>query len=231
MSDMQNTTTNPQSTDSLQNQYEQLKNSRIGIIEALATLVEYRGLKNEDHIKHVRDLTIILANQIMTDYPEYELTEGKIHDIAMGSMLHDIGKIAIPDSIILNPCEPTEDQLEVLKSHTTKGCEIITQLKGIVEEQYWNSAIEIARSHHERYDGKGYPDELSGESIPISAQIVSIADQYDVLLSERQYKKAYTLDVAFQMITSGECGVFSPKLLDCLHKCRDKFEAIYQINN
>jgi len=211
----------------LKKQSEELKRSRIGIIEALATLVEYRGIKNGDHIRHVRDLTIILANQVMNDYPEYGLTEEKIHDIAMGSLLHDIGKIAIPDNIILNPGELTEEESEIMKSHTTKGEEIMDELQGIVEEQYWQAAIEIIRSHHERFDGNGYPDGLSEDNIPISAQIVSLADQYDVLLSDRITKKADTKDVAFQKITTGVCGVFSPKLLDCLHKCIDKFEAIY----
>lgn len=113
-----------------------------------------------------------------------------------------------------------------MKSHTTRGCEILSNIKDAWDEEYGRVSYEICRYHHERYDGKGYPDGLKGENIPISAQIVSIADVYDALVNERVYKSAYSKEKAFQMIVTGECGVFSPKLLDCFWNARKEFEAL-----
>ena len=118
------------------------------------------------------------------------------------------------------------EEFEYMKSHTTRGCEILSNIKNAWNEEYGKASYEICRYHHERYDGKGYPEGLKGEDIPISAQIVSIADVYDALVNERVYKSAYSKEKAFQMIVTGECGVFSPKLLDCFWNARKEFEAL-----
>lgn len=210
----------------LQEQAEKLQQNNINIIELLGEVVEYRNLESGEHIKRVKSFTQILAEQAMEDYPEYGLTAERVDMIVAASALHDVGKIAIPDSILLKPGKLTDDEFEFMKSHTTKGSEILKNISGAWDENYGKVSYEISRYHHERYDGRGYPDGLEGESIPISAQLVSIADVYDALVSQRVYKDAFSLDKAFHMIVMGECGVFSPKLLECFRKVRPKFEVL-----
>ena len=209
-------------------QAEKLKQSNTNIIDILGTVVESRNLESGEHIKRVKNFTRILAEQMMNDYPEYGLTQEKIDIIVSASALHDIGKIAIPDNILLKPARLSKDEYEYMKSHTTRGCEVLDNIEDVWDETYSKVSYEICRYHHERYDGKGYPDRLVGEEIPVSAQMVGVADVYDALVSERVYKSAYSDDEAFQMIVSGECGVFSPKLLECFRKVRKKFEALSQ---
>lgn len=210
----------------LQMQAEQLKQSKENVIDILGTVVEYRNLESGEHIKRVKGYTRILAEKLMSDYPEYGLTPEKIEVIVAASALHDIGKIAIPDAILLKPGKLTHDEFEYMKSHTTRGCEILSNIENTWDEEYGKTSYEICRHHHERYDGKGYPDGLKGDDIPVSAQIVSIADVYDALVNERVYKSAFTKEKAFQMIVTGECGVFSPKLLDCFWNVRKEFEGL-----
>lgn len=210
----------------LQQQAEQLRRSKDKVIDILGTVVEYRNLESGEHILRVKGYTRILAERLMQDYPEYGLTQEKIEIIVAASALHDIGKIAIPDSILLKPGRLTAEEFEYMKSHTTRGCEILNSIENAWDEEYGRVSYEICRYHHERYDGKGYPDGLKGEEIPVSAQIVSIADVYDALVNERVYKSAFTKEKAFQMIITGECGVFSPKLLDCFWNVRKEFEQL-----
>ena len=222
-----------QQTAKIQNQYkllqgasEILKKNNRKIIEALGTIVEYRNLESGEHVKRVMGYTRILAEQVMTDYPEYKLTPAIIDTICAAAALHDIGKIAIPDSILLKPGRLTPDEFDYMKSHTIRGCEILKNLDDAWDAQYSRYTYEICRSHHERYDGKGYPDGLKGDEIPISAQLVSVADVYDALINERCYKEAYSKEKAFMMIVSGECGVFSPKLMQAFRKTREKMEQL-----
>ena len=209
-------------------QAEKLKQSNTNIIDILGTVVEGRNLESGEHVKRVKGFTKILAEQAMNDYPEYGLTQEKIDVMVSASALHDIGKIAIPDNILLKPARLSKDEYECMKSHTTRGCEILDNIENVWDETYSRVSYEICRHHHERYDGKGYPDRLVGEEIPISAQLVGVADVYDALVSERVYKSAYTEDEAFHMIVSGECGIFSPKLLECFRRVKKKFEALSQ---
>lgn len=210
----------------LMRQAEQLQKSKSNVIDILGTVVEYRNLESGEHIIRVKSYTRILAERLMQDYPEYGLTKEKIEVIVSASALHDIGKIAIPDSILLKPGKLSDEEFEYMKSHTTRGCEILKNIKNAWDEEYGAVSYEICRHHHERYDGKGYPDGLKGDQIPISAQIVSIADVYDALVNERVYKSAFSKEKAFQMIATGECGVFSPKLLDCFWNVRKEFEQL-----
>lgn len=209
-------------------QAQEMKKKNQSIIDILGTVVECRNLESGDHIFHVKEYTRILATQLATDYPEYRLTKEKIDIIVDSSALHDIGKITIPDEILLKPGKLTRDEFDYMKSHTTRGCEILNNIKGIWEKDYVKCCHDICRYHHERYDGKGYPDGLSGEEIPISAQIVSLADVYDALVAERCYKEAYSAEQAYGMIMQGECGVFSPKLLEAFQKSRPHIESVAQ---
>lgn len=210
-------------------QAEKLKESNTRIIDILGTVVECRNLESGEHVKRVKGFTRILAEQMMVDYPEYGLTQEKIDIIVSASSLHDIGKIAIPDSILLKPARLTKEEYEYMKSHTTRGCDVLNNVVGVWDEAYSKASYDICRHHHERYDGKGYPDGLAGDAIPISAQLVGLADVYDALVSERVYKSAYSEDEAFHMIVSGECGVFSPKLLECFRKVKKKFEELNEL--
>ena len=210
----------------LQGASEILKKNNRKIIEALGTIVEYRNLESGEHVKRVMRYTGILAEQVMADYPEYQLTPQLIETICAASALHDIGKITIPDSILLKPGRLTPDEFDYMKSHTIRGCEILKNLEDAWDAQYSHYSYEICRWHHERYDGKGYPDGLKGDDIPISAQLVSVADVYDALINERCYKEAYSKDKAFLMIVSGECGIFSPKLMQAFRKSREAMEAL-----
>lgn len=210
----------------LQQQADQLRQSKENVIDILGTVVEYRNLESGEHIQRVKGYTRILAERMSKDYPEYGLDEKKIDIIVAASALHDIGKIAIPDSILLKPGRLTADEFEYMKSHTTRGCEILSSIKNAWDEEYGKVSYEICRYHHERYDGKGYPDGLKGDDIPVSAQLVSIADVYDALVNERVYKSAFEKEKAFQMIVAGECGLFSPKLLDCFWNVRKEFEDL-----
>ncbi len=210
----------------LKSQAEQLKRRNQDIIEILGTVVEYRNLESGEHVKRVGEYTRILAETFMVEYPEYGLTQDKIDVIVSASALHDIGKITIPDSILLKPGRLTKDEFEYMKSHTTRGCELLESMKNVLDPKYEKVSSEICRHHHERFDGKGYPDGLKGDAIPLSAQLVSVADVYDALVNERCYKDAFSPEEAFRMIVNGECGVFSPRLMEVFRRVRAQFEKI-----
>lgn len=211
-------------TSVLQKQAQELRRMNERIIETMSSVVEFRNLESGDHVRRVKDFTRILAGYAAALYPEYHLKQEDVDVIAAAAAMHDVGKIAISDVILLKPGRLTEEEFAIMKTHTLKGCEIIEMLEDIQESEYGRASYEICRHHHERYDGKGYPDGLEGEDIPIAAQIVSVADVYDALVSERCYKSAYTPAQAYDMIMRGECGQFSPKLLSCLEKAREELE-------
>lgn len=210
----------------LKQQSEELKHSKQMVIDVLGTVVEHRNMDNVGHTKQVKEITRILAEAMKEDYPEYELTAQKVQVITLASVLHDIGKITIPDSILLKPTKRTEEETELMRSHTTKGCEILNSIQGVWDREYVDTCLQICRHHHERYDGKGYPDGLVGDAIPIAAQIVGLADLYDTLVRENITKAAYSTEEAFEMITCGECGIWNPKLLSVFRNVRGKLEAL-----
>ncbi|MCM1539200.1 MAG: response regulator [bacterium] len=224
-------------TQALRNQYqllkeqaEKLEKNNEEIIDILGTVVECRDLESGDHIKRVKTFTRIIAEQVMEDYPEYDLTPEKVRVIESASALHDVGKIAIPDNILLKPGKLTAEEFEIMKTHTTRGSELLNNIRGAWDETYGQYCYEICRYHHERFDGKGYPDHLAGDDIPIAAQIVSLADVYDALVSKRVYKDAYAIGEAYDMIQNGECGTFPPKILACFAKVRAAFEETVRVN-
>lgn len=196
------------------------------IITAVANMVEARDSESGEHIVRVKEYTHILAVCCMKDFPESGLDSESVRYITSASALHDIGKIMISDSILLKPGSLTDDEFEMMKTHSLRGCEILKNFSFNLSDTYFRYANEICRWHHEKYDGGGYPDGLVGEEIPISAQIVSIADCLDALMSKRVYKTSYTAEDAIDMVLRGECGVFSPKLMECLAKSREKIIEI-----
>lgn len=216
--------------DTLKEQTRKLEKRNQDIIELLGTIVEYRNLESGEHVQRVKGYTRILAEAFTKKYPEYGLTEKKIKTIEAASALHDLGKIAIPDSILLKPGRLTNEEFDTMKTHAARGGDIISSMKVEWDPEMKKVCYEIARHHHERYDGKGYPDGLKGDEIPISAQLVSIADVYDALINVRCYKAAYSKDEAFRMIMNGECGTFSPKLLEAFRDARAEFEKLSEEN-
>jgi putative two-component system response regulator len=212
--------------DMICRQAQELKDRNEKITDILAEVVESRNLESGEHVKRVKKYTGILAREIMAKYPEYELTEEKIRIIESASALHDIGKIVISDNVLLKPGKLTDEEFEIMKTHASRGGEVLDNIHGVWDEMYKKYAYQICRYHHERYDGRGYPDKLKGDEIPIAAQIVSVADVYDALISERCYKKAFTKEQAFNMIINGDCGIFSPKLMECFKSVRDKMESV-----
>jgi putative two-component system response regulator len=211
-------------------QKHELDKSKQNIVDILATVVECRSLESSDHINRIKGFTEIIAKRMMKDYPETGLTDSIVNIIVSASALHDIGKIAIPDSILNKPGKLTNDEFEFMKSHTIRGGDIVNNISGIWDEDYARICYEICRYHHERYDGRGYPDKIKGDDIPISAQCESIADVYDALVTESVYRAAYSKEEAFNMIVQGEAGVFSPQLLECFRKSREEFEAFHEAN-
>lgn len=210
----------------LQSQADKLRKSNTNIIEILGTVVEYRDFESGEHINRVKGYTRILAERLAAEYPEYGLNQEKIEVIVSASALHDVGKIAIPDNILLKPGRLTDEEFACMKTHTTRGGEILQNIRNAWDDEYGRVSYQICRYHHEKYDGRGYPDGLVGDEIPIAAQIVSIADVYDALVNERVYKDAFPKEEAFRMITNGECGKFNPKLLECFHLERKAFEEL-----
>ncbi len=213
-------------TEKLEKRNQQLKETNSKIIDTLATVVEFRDSESGEHIQRIKGFTEILLNYVVKYYGEYHISEEQVEKIVQASAMHDVGKVAIPDNILLKPGKLTADEFEVMKLHTVKGCEIINTISFMNDKEFFQYCYEICRNHHERYDGRGYPDGLKGEEIPIAAQVVSLADVYDALVSERVYKAAYEPEVAFEMIMNGECGIFSPKLLECFRMAKQEFEEL-----
>lgn len=212
--------------EKLQIQAQKLEKRNQEIIDVLGTIVECRNLESGEHIQRVKGYTRVLAEYFGRKYPEYGLTDDMIDAIVAASALHDLGKIAIPDSILLKPGRLTREEFEQMKTHTTRGYEILKEMKVDWDDTMKKLSLEITRYHHERYDGNGYPDKLKGDEIPISAQLVSLADVYDALINKRCYKDAFSKEQAFQMIVNGECGVFSPKLMEAFCNVRQQFEEL-----
>ncbi len=205
----------------LEKQEQKLRQTNQFVIDALSTTVEFRNFESGTHIKRIRVLTRILLENCTEYYP---LSSEEIAAISSASAMHDIGKIAIADSILLKPGPLTREEFEIMKTHTLRGCEILASLNYMQDEDYYTYCYEICRHHHERWDGKGYPDGLKGDEISIWAQATSLADVYDALTSKRVYKDAYAHDKAVEMIVSGECGTFNPKLLECFLKVKEELK-------
>ena len=186
------------------------------MVDFLSRIIGYRSGESNPHFANISTLSALLLQALQKRKNHYGLTERDCQLIATAAVFHDVGKIGIPESILLKPGKLTAKEFEVMKTHTLIGDNLIKSLEIYHDEPLLQMAAQICRWHHERYDGGGYPDGLKGEEIPICAQVVSIADAYDALMSARPYKPAFSSEKAIQMILNGECGVFNPVLVDCL---------------
>lgn len=208
--------------------YEKERNNRM-MIGILSQIVEFRNGESGLHVIHINLITQLLLEQLVKKTGKYQLSWEDRLLIATASALHDIGKIGIDEKILNKPGKLTKEEFEIMKTHTLIGAQMLDNLDMYRNEKLLKLAHEICRWHHERYDGKGYPDGLVGEEIPISAQVVSLADVYDALVSERVYKKAFSHEKALEMIQNGECGTFNPLLLQCMTEAQDKLKTMMEI--
>lgn len=189
------------------------------IIEALSTTVEFRSLESGEHLQRVVSIVKALLTECADDY---SLSENRIEIIANAAAVHDIGKVAIPDAILHKPARLTEEEFEIMKQHTVKGGEMLESLNRGSDIEYFDYYYDICRHHHEKWDGRGYPDGLKGDQIPIAAQATGLADVYDALVNERCYKPRFTHEKAMSMILGGECGEFNPVLINAMERIAPK---------
>lgn len=208
-------------------QAEEIIDLNLGMVEALATAIEFRSEESGDHVRRIYDITKCLL-------AETELGRGLapdvIEEIALASILHDVGKIAVPDAILNKPGQLTAEEFEIMKSHTVQGAALLNRIPQLRRHRACRYAVDIARHHHERWDGRGYPDGLKGDEISLWAQVVSLADVYDALNCKRVYKEALPREQVLRMILGGACGVFNPELLRCFLEAEEKLFRIYRRN-
>ena len=197
------------------------ENNTDTLVGVLSHIVEFRNGESGAHVRHIRIITEMLLHRLLEISSNYAITAEQQDLIPLASALHDIGKIGIDEKILNKPGKLTPEEFKVIQTHSMLGAKMLHDLDQFAEQPLLQTAYEIARWHHERWDGRGYPDGLKGDEIPISAQLVSLADVYDALTSERCYKKAFSHEKAVQMILNGECGAFNPLLLQCLTDIQD----------
>ena len=210
--------------------YEKEKNSSL-MIEILSNIVEFRNGESGLHVLHIHTITDMLLKRLIQRTDQYRLTLGDIALISNASALHDIGKIAVPEAILNKPGRLTNEEFAIVKTHSAEGASMLERIPMRQDEPLIKVGHQICRWHHERYDGRGYPDGLRGDEIPIAAQVVSLADVYDALTSQRVYKPAYTHQKTMEMIMNGECGAFNPILLACLQDVADRIERELKLDS
>ena len=207
------------------------ENNTDTLVGVLSHIVEFRNGESGAHVRHIRIITEMLLHRLLEISSNYSITAEQQDLIPLASALHDIGKIGIDEKILNKPGKLTPEEFKVIQTHSMLGAKMLHDLDQFAEQPLLQTAYEIARWHHERWDGRGYPDGLKGDEIPISAQLVSLADVYDALTSERCYKKAFSHEKAVQMILNGECGAFNPLLLQCLTDIQDDLKEKLQQHN
>ena len=199
------------------------------LLDALGSVVEFRSLESGEHVQRVKNYTRIILKYVSNCFPEYGLTGHQIELMSKAAALHDLGKIAIPDAILNAPRKLTKEEFDEMKKHTVYGCEILERFK-FEETEFYNYCYDICRWHHERADGRGYPDGLTEKEIPIYCQVVGVADCFDALVSKRVYKDSMSCEEAFDMIVRGECGVFSNNVLKCFEMAKAQlFKVVEEI--
>ena len=203
--------------------HEKEKNNQM-MVEVLSQIMEFRNGESGLHVVHINTLTRLFLERLVENTDAYNLTPDDCYLISTASAFHDIGKVGIDESILNKPGKLTKEEFETMKKHTLIGASMLDKLEHYKDEKMIKIAYQICRWHHERYDGKGYPDGLIGEQIPIAAQVVSVADVYDALVSKRVYKDAYSHEQAMKMILNGECGAFNPLLMEVLVEIQDKIK-------
>ena len=207
-------------------QLSRLNSMNRSMVETLASVIEFRSCESGEHVRRISYITSVLMTAISEMYPEYYHSKIEIDQIALAAVLHDVGKISIPDLILNKPAKLTKPEFEIMKKHTVKGCEILSSIPSeMMDKEVYRLSYDICRHHHERWDGNGYPDGLKGDEISIQSQVVALADVYDALTSPRVYKGAYDHEKAMEMILNGECGSFNPKLIEAFKLVVDKIRA------
>ncbi len=197
----------------------------MGMVEALATAIEFRSEESGGHVRRIHDITKCMLSQTQLGAG---LKPGEPEEVALASILHDVGKIAVPDAILNKPGRLTPEEFAIMKEHTVQGAALLDRIPQLHQHVSYRYAVDIARHHHERWDGRGYPDGLKGEEISVWAQVVSLADVYDALSCKRVYKDAFPRQRVLEMIRDGECGVFNPKLLDAFFSVEEELSNMYK---
>ena len=205
-------------------QARQINQLNQGMIESLSTAIEFRSGESGAHVRRIHDITHFMLTA--TDMGA-GLSEMEIEQISLAAITHDVGKIAIPDAILNKPGRLTPDEYEIMKQHTVQGASLLAKIPQMRGHKAFQYAYDIARHHHERWDGRGYPDGLKENEISVWSQIVSLADVYDALISKRVYKDAFECGEAVRMIREGQCGVFNPALLECFMEIEPKLRRLY----
>lgn len=208
----------------VKSQSEKINELSRGMIEALSTAIEFRSVESGDHVQRIHDITKYLLTH--TELGE-GLTDDEIELISLASIMHDVGKIATPDAILNKPGKLTPEEFDVMKQHTVQGAKMLDNIPQLHENGSYSYARDIALHHHERWDGRGYPEGLKGEEISIWAQIVSLADVYDALSCKRVYKDAFPREKVLEMIREGQCGIFNPKMLECFFAVEPELNKLY----
>lgn len=195
------------------------------MIEALAAAIEFRSRESGEHVRRIHDITAHLLGEtpLGRGYSAREIEE-----IALASILHDVGKIAVPDQVLNKPGKLNDEEFAIMRSHTVQGEALLAQIPLLQAHASSRFAMDIARHHHERWDGSGYPDGLRGDAISLPAQIVGLADVYDALRSPRVYKPAFSRAESLRMIRQGDCGAFNPALLDVFLSAEPSIAAFYE---
>jgi len=216
----------------IKEQVEEKEKKNALMVDILSNIVEFRNGESGLHVRRIRVITSIILKWLAKEYKEYNyLSYSVISEISNAAALHDVGKITIPEEIINKPGKLTKEEFEIMKTHTTKGSDMILSSYNYKNDTLISYAYSICRWHHERWNGNGYPDGLKGDEIPICAQVVSLADVYDALTSERVYKPAYSHKKSIEMIIEGQCGSFNPKLLCCLIEHEGELERQIKIHD
>lgn len=210
---------------------DELIRSKEKMLETMANIIEYRNLESGSHVKRTSDLTRIMAECLCANPKlNHHVSRSEVDIMANAAPLHDVGKVAIADDILLKPGKLTTEEFEIIKTHTTIGGEIIKSMMDENEDKYLKFCQEIATCHHERWDGKGYPNGVSGEDIPLVARIVAVVDVYDALVSERVYKSAMTHEQAIEILNEGSGTQFDPVMIEALNQIENKFKEYSAIH-
>lgn len=217
-------------TQSLKLSQKKLASNMQFVINALGSVVEFRDIESGQHVRRVAEITNVLMRWANRNISGCNYTEDQLNMISNAAAIHDLGKIAVSDFILNKPSKLTDEEYDEMKLHTVYGCQILEQFNILDTDNldFYTYCHDICRWHHERIDGSGYPDNLAGSKIPIYVQVVSIADVIDALTSRRAYKEAYDTDLAYDMIHTGKCGLFSDTMLLAIDSCRDKIEDIIE---
>jgi len=212
-------------SEELLRQAERIIHLNQGMIEALATAIEFRNEESGGHVQRISAITRIMLEN--TDFGE-GLSQEEIENISLASIMHDVGKITIPDAVLTKPGKLTTEEFEIMKTHTLKGVYILESIPQMRDNEIYDYACDIARHHHERWDGRGYPDGLKGDEISPWAQVVSLADVYDALSCKRVYKASFPREQVLEMIRTGQCGQFNPHLLKSFFRVEDMLFELYK---